>query len=84
MVAVTQQIPSYCLLPRDATRKARYTLPVFTGRAKKKHCRAMLFANTAREHGWCEQSTRFHGPCWQSIHQSQNTWNFPRRTRMFT
>jgi len=42
-------------------------LPAFTGHEHgpcgKKHCRTMLFLNTAREHRSCEQRTRVHGPC---------------------
>jgi len=39
-----------------------YRAPVSTGRVGEKHCKTMLFANTARGHGHSVHATRDHGP----------------------
>ena len=50
--------------------------PVNTACVVKKHCRAMLFISTAREHGSCEQHTCVHGPCRRYINQWENFFYF--------
>jgi len=46
------------------------------GCVEKKHCHAMLFLNTAREHRSCEECTRVHGSCKRHINQSEYSFYY--------
>jgi len=52
-----------------------FTLPVFTGRVEKKHCKTtMLFLNTARVHGpWTRvgKNATVHGPRTRAVNAAR-------------
>jgi len=41
--------------------------PVFTGRAHRRHCRAILFPSTASSWMLAVHTARVHRPCWRAV-----------------